>query len=296
MRRASRSAGRSGRVAGASRDPWLPVEAVIREIRRETDDTRTYTLAFKDPALQRGFSFRPGQYNMVGFPGLGEAAISLSSDPGAGAGAAFQHTVREAGGVTGALARMQPDDVVGVRGPFGRPWPMEEASGGDLLLIAGGTGMASLRSALEEALRRRGEYGEITLLYGARTPRDLLFTSDFDRWSAQRDVQLLLTVDRADGEPWKGHVGVVPTLLPVARLAPGSSAVFLCGPEVMMEFTLIDLLKRRFPPERIFLSMERRMRCGVAQCGHCFLGPKFVCQAGPVFRYPDLQGLWGEGV
>lgn len=280
--------------AATSADPWLLVEAVIRDVREESYDTRTYTLSFKDPALKEGYAFRAGQYNMLGFPGIGDAAISISSDPGVRT--TFQHTVRAVGGVTMAMARMGPGDVVGIRGPFGNPWPVEEARGSDLLLIAGGNGMATLRSALEEALRRRGEYGEVTLLYGARTPRDLLFTADFDRWSVQRDTNLLLTVDRADGEPWTGHVGVVPTLLDVARVSPETSVVLLCGPEVMMEFTIIALQKRGFRSERIFLSMERRMRCGVAQCGHCFLGPKFVCQDGPVFRYSQLNGLWGKGV
>lgn len=173
---------------------------------------------------------------------------------------------------------------------------MNEAVGRDLLLVAGGTGVAPLRSVLEEAFRRRPEYGQITLLYGAKTPRDLLFASDFDRWAAQRDTHLLLTVDRTDGMPWHLHVGVVPTLFQVARLSPETTVAFICGPEVMMRFTILDLQRRGFANERIFLSLERRMRCGVAQCGHCFLGPKFVCQDGPVFRYTQLYGLLGKGV
>ncbi len=280
--------------AATSADPWLPVEAEIREVREESYDTRSYTLTFRDPSLQQGYTFRAGQYNMLGFPGLGEAAISISSDPGVRTG--LQHTVRTVGGVTRAMARMQPGDVVGIRGPFGNPWPMEEAHGRDLLLIAGGTGIASLRAVLEEAFRRRADYGKITILYGARTPRDLLFTADFDRWSAQRDTALLLTVDRPEGGPWHGHVGVVATLFEAAGPSPESSFVLLCGPEVMMKLVVLDLQRRGFPDERIFLSLERRMRCGVAQCGHCFLGPKFVCQDGPIFRYTELQGLFGEGV
>lgn len=286
--------GRPESRALSSPDPWLPVEAVIQEIREESYDTRTYTIAFKDPAIQRGFTFRPGQFNMLGFPGLGEAPISFSS--GYGEGRSFQHTIRAVGDVTRAMARMQPGDGVGIRGPFGNPWPMEEARGKDLLLVAGGIGMAPLRSALEEAFRRRADYGVITVLYGARTPRDLLFNADFDRWAGQRDTNLLLTVDRTEGEPWHHSVGVVPTLFDVARLSPQTGIVLVCGPEVMMRFVIVDLQKRGFANERIFVSMERRMACGVAQCGHCFLGPKFVCQDGPVFRYPQLYGLWGKGV
>lgn len=277
-----------------SADPWLPAEAVIHEIRWETQNILTHTIAFRDPNLQREYRFRPGQFNMLGFPGIGEAPISLSSDPGVRT--AFQYTFRVVGDVTRALARLQPGNVVGVRGPFGNPWPVEEARGGDLLVIGGGSGMASLRPALEEALCRRDEYREIILLYGAKTPRDLLFAADFDRWSAQRDITLLLTVDRTDGLEWRHRVGVVPALLDEARCAPETTIVFLCGPEVMMHFVLLGLQKRGFPDRRIFLSMERRIRCGVAQCGHCFLGPKFVCQDGPIFRYSELRGLLGKGV
>jgi len=294
MTQPARARRRAEAPAVPSRDPWLPVEAVIHDVREETHDILTFTMALRDPALQRGYSFRPGQFNMVGFPGIGEAAISLSSDPGVCF--AFQHTFRIVGDVTRAMARLRPGDVMGVRGPFGRPWPMEEALGKDLLVIGGGSGMASLRSPLEEALRRRYEYGEITILYGAKTPRDLLFTADFDRWSSQRTTKLLLTVDRTDGLEWRHHVGVVPTLLDSVALSPETTRVFLCGPEVMMHFVLIGLQKRGFPGRHIFLSMERRMRCGVAQCGHCFLGPKFVCRDGPVFRYSELRGLLGKGV
>jgi len=275
-------------------NPWLPVEAVIADLRRETYNTATYTLAFRDPEARRRYSFRPGQFNMVGFLGIGEAAISISSDPGLPE--AFQHTVRAVGDVTRALARLQQGDVVAVRGPFGNPWPMEEARGQDLLVVAGGTGLAPLRSAVEDAFHRRGEHGQITILYGAKTPGDLIYTADFQRWSSQPDTRLVLTVDRTEGQPWTHHVGVVPTLFDLVTLAPTRTIALICGPEVMMRFVIVDLLKRGFPPERLFLSLERRMRCGVAQCGHCFLGPKFVCQDGPVFRYPQLYGLFVKGV
>lgn len=275
-------------------DPWLPVEAEIVGLRRETRDTKTYTLAFRDPAVRQRYTFRPGQYNMAGIFGIGEAPISLSSDPGLAG--IFEHTVRAVGDLTNALDRLQVGDVVGVRGPFGNPWPMEEATDRDLLVVSGGSGLAALRPVLEEAFRERGRFGEVTVLYGAKTPGDLLYTADFDRWSAQPGARLLLTVDRAAGEPWDGRVGVVPTLFDVVSLTPSRTIALVCGPEVMMSFVVADLLKRGVPPERIFLSLERRMRCGVAQCGHCFLGPKFVCQDGPVFRYPQLYGLSVRGV
>lgn len=274
-------------------DPWRPVEVEIVGQRRETADTTTYTFAFRDAEVRRRYTFRPGQFNMLGLYGIGEAPLSLSSDPGLAG--SFQHTVRSLGDVTVALARLQVGDVVGVRGPFGNPWPMAEAASRDLLIVGGGTGFAPLRSAIAAALRERSRYGQITILYGARTPGDLLFTADFDRWAAQPDVRLLLTVDRSAGGPWGGHVGVVPTLFEGLRLWPDRTVALVCGPDVMMRFVVVELLKLGFPPERIFLSLERRMRCGVAQCGHCFLGPKFVCMDGPVFRYPQLYGLSVRG-
>ena len=284
--------GYSGRALTAP-DPWLPVPAVITDVRHETHDVATYTLALRDPVIRRRYFFLPGQFNMLGFFGVGEAPISISSDPGCPD--ALQHTVRSVGDVTSVLSRLKEGDVVGLRGPFGRPWPMQEAEGQDLLVVAGGIGLASLRPVLEQAFRERDRYGRITLLYGAKTPHDLVFTADFDRWRAQPDAQILLAVDRTVDEPWPHAVGVVPVLFEKVDLAPARTVAMVCGPEVMMRFVAADLLKRRLAPQRLFLSYERRMRCGVAQCGHCFLGPKFVCQDGPVFRYTQLYGLFVKG-
>jgi len=286
--------GRPESRALTSADPWLPAEAVVHEIRRETHNILSYTLAFKEPIIQRKYAFRPGQFNMLGFPGIGEAPISLSSDPANRS--SFMQTFRIVGDVTKALARLQPGDTVGVRGPFGNPWPMNESRGSDLLFIGGGSGIASLRSAIEVALRQRSDYGRVILLYGAKTPRDLLFTADFGRWSSHLDVDLLLSVDRTDGLEWHHHIGVVPALLDEVEIALESTTVFLCGPEVMMHLVLNNLQKKGVPDRRIFLSMERRVRCGVAQCGHCFLGPKFVCQDGPIFRYSEIRDLLGKGI
>ena len=265
--------------------------ASILKIQPETADTSSYEFALEDG---QELQFLPGQFNMLGFFGIGEAAVSLSSDPGSGG--PFQHTVRAVSDVTNAMARLQAGDVVGLRGPFGNSWPMEEAVGQDLLIAGGGIGLAPLRAAIEQALRERDRYGSIVVLYGAKTPDELIFTADFDRWSAQPDTCLHLTVDRTLEQPWPHHIGVVPALCGLVTLDPARTTVLMCGPEVMMRFTALDLLKRGYHAERLFLSFERRMRCGVAQCGHCFLGPKFVCQDGPVFRYPDLEGLWGKGV
>jgi len=279
--------------AVTSGNPWLPVPAVISEIRQETYDTATYTLTFKNSKVRWAYAFLPGQFNMLGILGMGEAPISLSSDPALFG--AFEHTIRAVGNVTKALARLQKGDTIGIRGPFGSAWPMEEARDKDLLVIAGGIGLSPLRPAIEQALRQRRQYGRITILYGAKTPDDLVHTADFERWSAGADTHLHLTVDRVADRAWTHQLGVVPVLLEEATLATARTIAMVCGPEVMLRFAVVDLLKRGFPPAHIFLSLERRMRCGVAQCGHCFLGPRFVCQDGPVFRYTQLYGLFVEG-
>ncbi|MBI2865203.1 MAG: FAD/NAD(P)-binding protein [Chloroflexi bacterium] len=274
--------------------PLLPYEAVIKDIRQETYDTATYTFAFKDPAAHAEYSFRPGQFNMLTILGVGEAAVSLSSD--SGRRDCFQHTVRAVGSVTGSLARRKVGDVVGLRGPYGRGWPLEAAGDRDVLIVAGGIGLAPLRPVIEHVLRSRSAYGRLLLLYGARTPRDLCFTGDFERWHQGKDLEFHVTVDRIDGQPWEQNVGVVPLLLDKVKLSPVNTVALICGPEVMMKFTVIDLAKRGVPGDNIFVSMERNMKCAVAQCGHCFFGPKFVCKDGSVFSYPEIEQLWGKGV
>jgi len=275
-------------------NPLIPQEAVIKAIRTETYDTLTFSMAFKEESRREEYFFKGGQFNMVSLLGLGEAAISLSSDPAVRQH--FEHTVRAVGNVTGALSRLSVGDVVGVRGPYGTAWPLDKIPGRDVVIVAGGIGLAPLRPAIEHILGNRPVYGRVMILYGAKTPRDLIYTRDFDRWSSQPNTEVLLTVDRVDGESWNRHIGVVPTLFEQVELSPTSTVALVCGPEVMMRFVTIDLLKRGIAEENIFLSMERRMRCGIAQCGHCFLGPKFVCKDGPVFQYTDLRGLFERGV
>ena len=275
-------------------NPLIPMEAVILEARPETYDTTTYTLAFKDRERRTNFRFRPGQFNMLSVMGIGEAPISFSSPPRPDG--TFQHTIRAVGNVTQAVARLGAGGVVGLRGPFGRGWPMEEIFGNHVLVIAGGIGLAPLRPVIEHIIANAHDYRSLTILYGARTPRDLVFTADYPRWGAAPGVRLLLTVDRTDGQPWPHRTGVVPVLLEEVDLPTASTVALVCGPEVMMQFVLIDLLKRGYVPPRIYISVERRMECGIAQCGHCFFGPKFVCKDGPVFRYSEIQGLLGKGV
>ncbi len=270
-------------------NPLLPEQAVIRKTKHQTYDTITFTLSFLN-GRQAEYRFQPGQYNMVSVFGVGEAAISISSEPGRSD--SFDHTVRIVGDVTRALRRLEEGDVVGVRGPYGTGWPMEKAIGKDVLVVAGGMGLAPLRPAITHILENRTEYGKLEILYGARTPEDLLFTDEYGDWASQNRCTLLTTVDMVpEDEKWDGHVGVVTTLYKHMRTKPNNSIVLMCGPQIMMRFGIIGLTRGGFSPEQIYVSLERRMKCGVGICGHCQVGPVHVCKDGPVFRYESLRHL-----
>jgi len=269
--------------------PFVPEAAEILGVCKETYDTTTFTVAFKDAGKKKAFQWAPGQFNMVTLFGIGEAAISISSQK-AGDGS-FQHTVRAVGDVTQALGRLGPGDSIWLRGPYGKGWP--DARGKDLLIIAGGIGLAPLRGVIQGALENRTDYGRFELLYGARTPADLLYTTEFDDW-VKRGLTLHLTVDGVpEGAAWDKHVGVVTTIMDQATIKPGGGAVLVCGPEIMMKFVVKELLARKFAPGEIYVSLERRMECGVKVCGRCQFDAKFVCQDGPVFPYSEVQGRVG---
>ncbi len=240
------------------------------------------------------FPFLPGQFNMLYLFGIGEVPISISGDPVRED--LLVHTVRKVGTVTEAIGRLKQGESIGVRGPFGTPWPLEESKGDDLLLIAGGVGLAPLRPVIYEVLARRGEYGRFLLLYGARTPADILYKRELQRWRGRFDMYVDVTVDSAPSG-WRGHVGVVTTLIERARFDPFHTTAMVCGPEVMMRFAVRALKERGLGEERIFLSMERNMKCGIGLCGHCQFGPYFVCKDGPVFRYDRIKDLlWRKEV
>ncbi|MFI5005624.1 MAG: FAD/NAD(P)-binding protein, partial [Solirubrobacterales bacterium] len=197
------------------------------------------------------------------------------------------HTVRAVGLATQAICEARPGEVLQVRGPFGRPWPVAELAGADVLVIAGGIGLAPLRSAILTLLAARERYGRVSLLYGSRTPELLLYPEELEEWAA-RGLEVAVTVDSA-GPEWLGHVGVVPRLVSRADLDPAATAVLLCGPEVMMRFTVAALERRGVGAERVYLSMERNMQCGIGHCGHCQLGPTLLCRDGPVYSWSELQ-------
>jgi NAD(P)H-flavin reductase len=271
-------------------DPMLPSPALIQSIKPEAHGVSTFSLAFVEPELAAGFRFAPGQFNMVYLPGHGEVAISLSSDPGEPR--VMGHTIRSAGSVTRALERLKPGDMLGIRGPYGNGWPLEEALGKSLILVGGGIGLAPLRPAILQVLRQRQAFERVVLMYGGRTPADLLYTEEFDHWREQ-GLEIHVTVDVADAD-WQGQVGVVPALFYRLRLDYKRAMVMTCGPEIMMRFVIYEALARRTPKEAVYISMERNMKCGVGFCGHCQFGPIFVCRQGPVLNFAAIEPFFGK--
>ena len=262
--------------------PEPEVFSVVRRT-RETDDTWTLVL---DPPRE-GFAFAPGQFTMLYAFGAGEVPISISGDPARPE--RLVHTVRAVGPTTRAICAVRRGESLVVRGPFGTAWPVETAAGSDLVIVAGGIGLAPLRPALYAALARREAFGRVVLLYGARTPDQLLYTAELESWR-ERGAEIFVTVDHAVGD-WRGAVGVVTTLVPRARLDPGRATAFVCGPEMMMRFTVASLLQAGIAGERVHLSLERNMKCALGHCGRCQLGPYYVCGDGPVFAYPAVERL-----
>jgi NAD(P)H-flavin reductase len=249
--------------------------------RRDTADTWTLELEARGGAPT---SFLPGQFTMLSAGGHGEVPISVSGDPEQPQ--LLVHTVRAVGLATQAICRSEPGDVLGVRGPFGTPWPIDELAGSDVVVAAGGIGLPPLRPAVLAMLARRERYGRLVLLYGARSPDMLMFAREFPTWT-QRGVEVHVTVDSA-GPEWLGHVGVVTRLVGRAGLDPAKTAALACGPEVMMRFAVAALLDHGVRPDRIHVSLERNMQCGIGHCGHCQLGPTLVCRDGAVYRWSEI--------
>ncbi|MDR7422280.1 MAG: FAD/NAD(P)-binding protein [Armatimonadota bacterium] len=265
--------------------PLQPHAARLVTVTPEAPGIATYVFELADPALRARYAFAPGQFNMLFLPGIGECAISLSSD--ASEPGRLAHTVRAVGSVTRAIARLRPGDTIGLRGPYGSPWPVDRLRGRDLILVAGGIGLAPLRPVVYHLIRHRPAFGRVQLLIGARVPADLLFVSEYQAWRAA-EIEVIETVDRAD-ETWTGRVGVVPVLFYQLRPDPRRTAVLTCGPEIMMRFVVYEALARRIPRDAIYLSLERNMKCAVAVCGRCQYGPFFLCKDGPVLSYDRVE-------
>ena len=267
-------------------DPMCPVPFRVLDRRVETADSVTLRLAPAGAALP---SFRPGQFTMLYCHGIGEIAVSISGDPAKQDGTLVQ-TIRDVGAVSRALHAAQPGDPIGARGPYGTDWGLETAIGRDLVVVAGGVGLAPLRPALLDILARRGSYRRVVLIVGARNPGEFLFRDELDFWTTTPSMETVLTVD-APAAGWRGHVGFVTEPVARLRVEPRSTTAFLCGPEPMMRFCANVLINKGVQPRSIRLSLERNMKCGIGLCGHCQFGPLLVCRDGPVVSYDMAQPL-----
>jgi sulfhydrogenase subunit gamma (sulfur reductase) len=267
-------------------DPFVPMTAEVVEKRREAPKIWTLRLRLKDEAQRRAFQFRPGQFNMVYDFGVGEVPISIVSDPVDSE--LLDHTIRAVGAVSHRLCELDRGDVIGLRGPYGSWWPLEEARGQDVLIVTGGLGCAPVVAAINYVMARRESYGALKIFHGIKTPGDLLYRERFQAWRKSPNTEVYLTVDRPDRR-WKENVGVVTALFGQAQIDPGRSVVMMCGPEIMMRFAVRELVKLGMTTDRIYLSMERNMKCAVGFCGHCQYGPLFICKDGPVLRYDRIS-------
>lgn len=267
-------------------DSITPVPWLVRRVTKETPDT--FTLILEPSNGHPPSAFQPGQFSMLSVFGVGELPISISGDPGSPE--SLTYTVRSVGQATNALVSSDVGESLGVRGPFGTGWPVEQAKGRDVVIVAGGIGLAPLRPVILHILGNRDEYGRLVILYGARSPRDMLYRKEMASWARQKDTQVLSTVDYG-GVSWRGRVGVVTTLFRFVRLQPARTTAMVCGPEIMMRFVARELQSKGIAAEDLYLSMERNMKCGVGLCGHCQWGPHFVCKDGPVFPYGKVAPL-----
>lgn len=268
---------------------YVPMIAIVQEIIDETPDTKTFRLAFEDKEYAKSFEWEPGQFVEVTVFGAGEAPIGFASDPNERS--FFELTVVERGKVTRAMHALKKGDKVGIRGPFGNCWPLEDMKGKNVLIVSGGCGLAPLRPAILQILANRKEYGNFLLLYGARTPADRNYKYDLDAWAKRDDMQVLETVDVGD-ESWKGNVGVVTTLFDKVKVDGENTVALTCGPPIMIKFVTLELLKMGFSEDRIVTSQERYMKCGVGKCGHCCINHVYLCTEGPVFTYAQMKELF----
>ena len=265
--------------------PYQPTLAEMVKIEPLTETEKLFTLYLKGG---RSLGHQAGQFVEVSVFGIGEAPISVTSSPSRNG--TFELCVRQAGDVTGALHRLEPGSTVGIRGPFGNGFPVDRMKGKDLLFAPAGLGLAPLRSLIHQVLDERESFGRVMILYGAKNPSELLFKDELAGWEARDDVELHVTVDRGD-ESWTGNVGVVTTLFPKITMNPRNTVAVTVGPPVMYRFVLMELLGKGIQDGRIYLSLERRMKCGLGKCGHCQINGVYVCQKGPVFSYAQLKEL-----
>jgi sulfhydrogenase subunit gamma (sulfur reductase) len=269
---------------------FIPRAAIIENVQNLTYDTRLYRLRFKNKSKGNSSAendYRPGQFVQVSVLGAGEAPISICSSPSQKG--CFELCVRDVGLVTRALASLKKGDELGIRGPYGNSFPIEELHGRDFIFIAGGIGLAPLRSAINYVVDNKNDYGRVTILYGARTKEDIVFASELDKWSRQDKLDVFTTIDHPQ-DGWTGNVGVVTTLIDKIKNQSKVKA-FVCGPPIMIHFTIKELLDAGWAQQDIITTLERHMKCGVGKCGHCYIGGKYVCTDGPVFTYAQINEM-----
>lgn len=271
-------------------NPYLPQEAEVVERLQESPTIFTLRLRLTDPAARAAYHFAPGQFNMIYLFGVGEVPISIVSDPQDET--VLEHTIRAVGRVTRGLAALAPGERVGLRGPFGRGWPLHEAQGHDLLVVTGGLGCAPVVAVINYAFLRRTFFGRLIIIQGVKHSEDLIWRERYAYWRTLPNTQVLLSADHG-GPLWPWHVGLVTGVFDRAEIDPPRTFVMLCGPEGMMRAAVANLTARGVAEEHIYLSMERNMQCAVGHCGHCQYGPDFVCRDGPVFAYPRVKELFG---
>ena len=265
----------------------------VDAITQETSDIRTFSLAFKDNGFGGQFHFQPGQFGLFSVFGEGEAPIGIANSPTRGS--AIECSIKRVGRVTTAFHDLEEGATVGFRGPYGRGFPIDEMKGKNLLFAGGGIGMAPLRSLLWNCVDTREDFGDITLVYGARSVADLVYKRELEQWAAMPGINTVLTVDPGgEDEKWKGEIGFVPAVLEKVNPSPDNAVVITCGPPIMIRFVLLSLTRMGFAPAQIITTLEMKMKCGLGKCGRCNIGPAYVCKHGPVFSYEELQKLPGE--
>jgi len=266
---------------------FLPNQGIIKNVKTESSNTNTFTFAFSDTNLQKEFSCVPGQFIMLSLFGAGESAISLSDTSKKDS---IITTIRNVGSVTNSILSLKKGDYIGIRGPYGNGWPIEKMKGKDILIVSGGMGIAPLRGVINHVRKNRKDFGYLEILYGARTPEDMIFTDEFDKWRKTRKSRLELTVDSMPvASQFECQLGLVTSCFPRMKTKTKNSIVLICGPEIMMRYAAKCLETIGFKDNQIYLSLERRMKCGIGMCGHCQLGSKFVCKDGPIFCYNDIK-------
>jgi sulfhydrogenase subunit gamma (sulfur reductase) len=266
-------------------NPYIPMMAEIQSVEALTSRETLFKVMLPEP-----LNHRPGQFVMVSIPGVGECAISISSGPESGC--MLEMVIRKAGNVTGVLHQLKAADLIGIRGPFGSGFHLEDFKGKDIVIIAGGLGLVPLRSLIIPVMEHRPDYGKVHLIIGSRTPSETLFREQIKRWKSLPETQVTEMVDNTDFQQWDGEQGLVTDPIHRLQLDEKNTRLVLCGPPVMYKFVLMEFkMNFTIPDDQIFVDLERRMRCGLGKCGHCQINQVYCCKEGPVFRYSQLNDL-----